>query len=55
MVPLAWSETLAEELQSANMPYEFYIYEGDNHNISANFWTAMQRTITFFDQYVKGQ
>jgi len=55
MVPLAWSEMLAEELQSANMPYEFYIYEGDNHNISGNFWPAMQRTITFFDQYVKGQ
>ena len=26
-----------------------YTYEGDNHNISGNFSTAMQRTIAFFD------
>ena len=55
MVPLVWSETLAEELNLANQDYEFYTYPGDNHNISANFGTAMQRTITFFDEYVKGE
>lgn len=55
MVPLAWSETLAEELEMSGQNYEFYTYEGDNHNISGNFVTAMERTITFFDQYVKGQ
>ncbi len=55
MVPLAWSETLVEELQRAGEPYEFYTYAGDNHNISANFSAAMQRTIEFFDTYVKGQ
>jgi hypothetical protein len=31
-----------------------YTYPNDNHNISKNFAAAMQRTITFFDQYVKG-
>jgi fermentation-respiration switch protein FrsA (DUF1100 family) len=55
MVPIAWSETLSEQLQSANMPYESYTYPGDNHNISGNFGTAMQRSLDFFDQYVKGQ
>ncbi|MEN6410782.1 MAG: alpha/beta fold hydrolase [Anaerolineaceae bacterium] len=55
MVPLAWSEILADELKAAGQNYEFYTYEGDNHNISTNFSTAMQRTIAFFDKYVKGQ
>jgi dienelactone hydrolase len=53
MVPLAWSETLAGELQAAAIPYEFYTYPGDNHNISENFGVAMQRTLAFFDAYVK--
>ena len=56
MVPLAWSETLAEELEAADdQPFEFYTYAGDNHNISANFGIAMQRTVDFFDRYAKGQ
>jgi hypothetical protein len=29
-------------------------YPGDNHNIADNFGLAMQRSIAFFDQYVKG-
>ena len=36
------------------MPVELYIYEGDNHNISVNFATAMARSIQFFDTHVKG-
>ena len=35
------------------MPTAFYQYQGDNHNISANFRVAMQRSLAFFDQYVK--
>jgi hypothetical protein len=34
---------------------EYYTYEGDNHNISNSFNLAMQRSIGFFDTYVKGQ
>jgi uncharacterized protein len=52
-VPLQFSETLASELQAAGKTYEFYTYEGDNHNISNNFGLAMQRTIAFFDRYLK--
>ncbi|MCB0047659.1 MAG: alpha/beta fold hydrolase [Caldilineaceae bacterium] len=56
MVPLAWSETLAQQLDAADQqPYDLFTYSGDNHNISANFGIAMQRTVAFFDQYVKGQ
>ena len=35
--------------------YTLYTYPGDDHNISANFGVAMQRTVAFFDQYVKGE
>jgi dienelactone hydrolase len=56
MVPVAWAEILAQEIEEVDIqPYELYIYPGDNHNISANFGGAMQRTVAFFDQYVKGQ
>jgi len=55
MVPVTWSETLAQELEEVDsQPYELYTYQGDNHNISANFDIAMQRTVAFFDRYVKG-
>jgi dipeptidyl aminopeptidase/acylaminoacyl peptidase len=52
-VPLAFSQTLAIHLNTLHLPYEFYIYEGDNHNISINFKLAMDRTIAFFDKYLK--
>jgi len=56
MVPLAWSETLVAELQAVgNTSYEFYTYPDDNHNIVVSYGTAMQRTVDFFDLYVKGQ
>lgn len=54
-VPLAFSEMLYTEMQEANQVVEFYTYEGDNHNISNNFTTAMGRTIEFFDRYLKAE
>jgi len=53
-VPLEFSETLQTQIQAVDEPVEFYPYEGDNHNISVNFSTAMQRSIQFFNTYVKG-
>jgi dipeptidyl aminopeptidase/acylaminoacyl peptidase len=41
-------------MQAAGQTVELYTYPNDNHNINKNFATAMQRTIKFFDQYVKG-
>jgi fermentation-respiration switch protein FrsA (DUF1100 family) len=54
-VPIEFSETLAEQIKDVGKTVEFYTYEGDNHNISINFSTAMTRTIKFFDRYVKNR
>jgi dipeptidyl aminopeptidase/acylaminoacyl peptidase len=53
-VPVEFSETLQSQIQAVGKPVELYLYENDNHNISANFGTAMERSIQFFDIYVKG-
>lgn len=52
-VPLLFSELLYFQMLEANQYVELYKYEGDNHNISNYFSTAMQRTIEFFDRYLK--
>jgi len=52
-VPLAFSIRLAELAREAGQTADLYTYEGDNHNISENFSTAMQRTIEFFDAELK--
>lgn len=53
-VPLEFSQTLYEQLQEAGQMAELYTYAGDNHNIANSFSLAMQRTVEFFDRYVKG-
>jgi dipeptidyl aminopeptidase/acylaminoacyl peptidase len=52
-VPLAASQTLYDQMLAAGQPVEFYTYEGDNHNLAGFFTTAMNRTIEFFDRYLK--
>ena len=52
-VPLEFSELLFFEMLDAGQYVEFYKYDGDNHNISNFFTLAMQRSIEFFDRYVK--
>lgn len=52
-VPLEFSELLFYQMLEAEQYVELYKYDGDNHNISNYFSTAMQRTIEFFDRYVK--
>jgi dipeptidyl aminopeptidase/acylaminoacyl peptidase len=52
-VPWEFSQMLHDEMVQANQTVELYLYEGDNHNISNNFGLAMQRTIEFFDRYLK--
>lgn len=53
-VPYILSEILYEEVTAVGVPVELYLYEGDDHNLSNYFWTAMQRSVDFFDRYVKG-
>jgi dipeptidyl aminopeptidase/acylaminoacyl peptidase len=52
-VPIEFSQMLYDEMQEAGQVAEFYSYEGDNHNISISFSLAMQRSVEFFDRYVK--
>jgi dipeptidyl aminopeptidase/acylaminoacyl peptidase len=53
-VPVEFSEDLYAQLQEMGRMAEMYLHENDNHNISNNFGVAMQRSLEFFDQYVKG-
>ena len=52
-VPLLFSQKLNEALKDANKSVEFYSYEGDNHNLSTNLSVALQRSVDFFDKYLK--
>lgn len=52
-VPVDFSIRLAEQARAAGQTAELFTYDGDNHNISGYFTTAMNRTIDFFDQVLK--
>ena len=52
-VPVAFSQSLRDKLQSVGKTVEFYLYQGADHNISQSFTLAMQHSIEFFDKYLK--
>jgi len=58
-VPVEFSEELYVRLTELDPPTEYaqaselYTYAGDNHNISNHFGQAMQRSVAFFDRYLK--
>jgi dipeptidyl aminopeptidase/acylaminoacyl peptidase len=52
-VPWEFSQSLADDLEAAGQEHELYIYDGDDHNLTANFGTAMRRTVEYFDRYLK--
>ena len=52
-VPYAFSEKLAADIQDAGKTVEFYSYAGNDHNLSTWYSLAMNRTIQFFDKYLK--
>lgn len=54
-VPVVFSQTLAQQLQAANQTVEVFTYPRDDHDITANFGIAIQRSVAFFDKYVKGE
>lgn len=54
-VPLQFSQTLYNEVEAVGKTIEFYEYPGADHNLSQPFSLAMQRTIEFFNRYVKGE
>lgn len=52
-VPVAFSRTLRDQINSVGGTVEYYEYAGDDHNLSVNLSTALQRSVDFFDTYVK--
>jgi len=55
-VPIAFSQSLYEELKQTGKTVEYYNYPGGDHNLSSpNFELAMRRSIEFFDKYLRDQ
>ncbi len=54
-VPVVFSELLYQQALDSGAQVEIYTYPSTDHNISQSFSVAMQRSIEFFDRYVKGQ
>ncbi len=52
-VPKMFSEKLAQQLKDAGKEVELYTYPGDDHDIAQNFSIAQQRSISFFNKYLK--
>lgn len=52
-VPYEFSVKLEKLLVEKKKPAELYLYDDDNHNISANFQLAMKRSIDFFNLHLK--
>ncbi len=53
-VPVEYSTRLQEQMDAAGRPSETFIYQGDDHNLSASLSTALARSVEFFDRHVKG-
>ena len=53
-MPIEFSRTLYQQIKDVGGTVELYIYPGDEHNITASFNVAMQRSVQFMDKYVKG-
>lgn len=53
-VPIAFSKSLNTALEQSGKTVEYYSYAGADHNFSgAAFNPAMERSISFFDKYLK--
>lgn len=53
-VPVAFSTGLRDKLEQAGKTVEYYNYPGGDHNISSpNFEPAIERSVAFFDKYLK--
>lgn len=55
VVPVEFSRMLYGQMIEARRTVYYYEYDGDDHNLSHNFGLAMERTIAFFDAYVKNR
>lgn len=48
------SAELYNKLKALGKKVDYYTYEGDNHNISVNLELALDRSVAFFNKYLKG-
>jgi len=52
-MPSGLVDALAKQIQRTGQTAEYYPYVGDDHMLSRNFASAMQRSVGFFDKYLK--
>lgn len=52
-VPVEFSNLLHDQMLLAGKDSEVFTYPGDDHDISGNFGIAIQRSVGFFDKYLK--
>lgn len=52
-VPVGVSEYIEPILKKAGKSGGLFLYPGDDHDITANFGIAIQRSVEFFDKYLK--
>ncbi len=52
-VPLAWSDELIEWFDQYNVKYDYYAYDNEPHEFINAWPLVMQRTVDFFDMYLK--
>jgi uncharacterized protein len=53
-VPWEFSEYLKNALENEGKDYEYFLYEGADHNLSGSaFSPAISRSVAFFDKYLK--
>lgn len=53
LVPIAFSEKLEQQLKLAGKTVEAFYYPDDDHNLANNLDLALQRSVEFFDKYLK--
>ncbi len=52
-VPIAWSDTLNQALSEENKAITYHVYPGQPHEFTTQWPLMMQRSVDFFDQYLK--
>lgn len=52
-VPVEFSEKLDKLMKEAGKESELFIYEGDDHNLANNLDIALERSVLYFDKYLK--
>jgi uncharacterized protein len=52
-VPLSFSEKLDTQLKAVGKESEIFIYQGDDHNLANNLGVGLNRSVEFFDRYLK--